>query len=535
MRVVTAAQMRTVDARAIKDFHLPANVLLEHAGLHVAKTVWQLLARTTRKRVVLFAGKGNNGGDGFVAARHLRHWGASVRVFAVADEAGLAKPVAQALRGARAFGVDVIVLDEKSERNARLNVAASDVVVDALLGTGMKDKPKSFVAKAIDLINGGNKPVVSVDLPSGIDADTGHAAGASVRATWTVTFGAPKIGLLIGEGRDAAGRIVVADIGLPKQLFATGDYTFVTAPVARHLLPVRPSWGHKGTFGRVLIVAGSRGMTGAALLCVRGAQRVGAGVVTLAGPAPLNDVFAAAIPEALTNPLPSDESDALAVEAADAVERQMKRGADVIVIGPGMTTKAGATAVVERVLQKAAVPVVVDADALNVLAKRSDLLSAVGRDRRAALVLTPHPAEMARLCSIDVQEVLAWPVELVREKAAQWQAVVVLKGSPTVTALPDGKAFINGTGTNALASGGTGDVLAGAIGGLIGQGASPADAAVAAVFVHGLAGDLAAQDAGRAGVVAGDVAHKLPQALERVRTGEVPLNYVESVDATRIF
>lgn len=535
MRIVTAAEMRAIDARAMDEFGIPGNVLLEHAGLHVAKCVWQLVQSASRRRIVIFAGKGNNGGDGFVAARHLHNWGATVRVFAVADMRRIQSDAAAAAQMARRAGIDIVTLDQSNERNARLNATAADVVVDALLGTGSRGRPKEVAARAIEIMNAVDKPVVSVDVPSGVDADTGTVVHEAVRATMTITFGAPKLGLLLREGRELSGRVVVADIGLPPTLLDDGQHTLVNADVARAKLPHRPAAGHKGTFGRVLVVAGSRGMAGAATLCVKGAQRVGAGLVTLAAPAPLNDVFAGTVPEALTQPLPHDTAGGLGADAADALELSMRK-ADVIVIGPGLTTGAGAQAVVERVLQKARVPVVIDADALNIVAARLDLLKRTrAAARRAPFVLTPHAAEMARLCSIDVSDVLERPVALARQKAEQWQAVVALKGAPTVSADADGNVFVNGTGSNVLASGGTGDVLAGAVAGLIGQGAVPADAVVAAVFAHGLAGELAARDQGDVGVVAGDVAEKLPAALVCVRNGNAVEMKTILTRAVRIF
>lgn len=537
MRVVTAAQMRAIDKRATDDFHIASNILLEHAGLHVAKAAWQLAKGSTRRRVVVFAGKGNNGGDGFVAARHLQTRGLSVRLFTTTDVGELQGDVARAAAAARAVGVDVVEPDDQSERKARLHLAAADVVVDALLGTGGRDKPAGAVAAAVGWINAAGKPVVSVDIPTGVQADTGYVPGAAVRATTTVTFGALKPGLLIGEGREAAGRVIVADIGLPKTLFSDGQLTFVTPEVARSGLPERPARGHKGTFGRLLAIAGSRGMAGAASLCVRGAQRVGAGVVTLASPASLNDVFCGTVPEALTVSLPDDGNGTLHEEAADAVARQLQT-ADALVIGPGLSTGRGAMAVVERVVHEAACPVVVDADALNVIAADRRLFARIAeRSGEAPFVLTPHPGEMARLCGVNVSDVLARPLDLAGETAARWQAVVVLKGAPTVTALPDGNVFINGTGSNALATAGTGDVLAGAIGGLIAQGASPAGAAVAAVFVHGLAGDGAGRKLGNTGVVAGDVAAALPEAMSQVRSddGGVFVGYGTGATMTRIF
>lgn len=569
MRVVTAAEMRAIDKTAIEGYGIPSLILMEHAGLAVARRSWRELVATRSRKAVVFAGRGNNGGDGVVAARHLSNWGARVKVFLAGDPERVSKDMAVQLAMARRLGIEVVPLREDTESRARLNAATADLIIDALLGTGSRGEPRGLVALAIDIINGAGRPVLAVDIPSGLDADTGAAPGPVVQATWTVTLGLPKVGLLLPPGRELAGHLVVADIGLPRALVTDSPVPAAAAPQAdekgtavgtpvagnagqaardkagadkpadgghaeapaltvwvepglvRALLPPRPPTGHKGTFGHVLVVGGARGMSGAPMLATRGAQRVGAGLVTLAGPAGLVPVFASAIMEALTRPLPDMLDGGLAPEAAAEVLQAMTR-ADVLVIGPGLSRSEAVGQVVRRVLEAAAWPVVADADALYALGEGARVLERT-RERTFPLVLTPHPGEMARLCAVTVKDVLANPLAIARDRARAWGAVVVLKGSPTVVAAPDGRAYINSTGSSALGTGGTGDVLAGAIGGLLAQGADALAAAVAGVYVHGLAGDLAAAARGPAGIVAGDVADSLPQALARARDGQGPM------------
>ncbi|MBO8141705.1 MAG: NAD(P)H-hydrate dehydratase [Firmicutes bacterium] len=514
MKVVTSQEMRAIDGQAIEEYGIPGLVLMEHAGWQVARRAWDLLADIGGRKVVVFAGTGNNGGDGCVAARHLFNWGARVRIVLAGDPNRAGPDAAKQLEMARRLGIEVVPLTAETRQKVRLNAAAADVLVDALLGTGSKGAPRGAAGQAVDILNGSGKPVVAVDIPSGVDADTGAVPGNAVQAEWTVTFGLPKVGLLLSPGRRFAGRIAVVDIGLPRMLLERGSREWVEEDFVRKLLPPRPRDGHKGTFGHVLVVGGSRGMSGAALLAARGAQRVGAGLVTVAGPASLQPVFSQAVMEALTQPLPEDPAGLVAPEASAAVLSLSAR-TDVLVIGPGLSRTPGAGEMVRRVLDGAGSPAVVDADALYALGPGGRWLESRSQER--PLVLTPHPGEMARLLDGSVADVLADPLGIAVSRARAWKAVVVLKGAPTVVADPSGQAFINSTGSDALATGGTGDVLAGAIAGLMAQGAAPLAAAVAGVYVHGLAGELAAAQLGPAGVVAGDVVERIPAALARVR------------------
>lgn len=537
MQVVTAAEMRAIDKAAVEQYGIPEIILMEHAGVALAEHAWHLVNGSTRRRVVIFVGKGNNGGDGCVAARHLHNRGATVRIILIDARDKLGRACARQLEMVERLGIEIIQLTKQTERKVHFHTAAADLVIDALLGTGARGAPKGAVRSAIEMINEAATKVLAADLPSGVDADTGAVAGVAVRADETVTFAMPKVGLLFGAGRELAGRWVVADIGLPKPLLTAGMRLRVTRQLVRDMLPVRPSWGHKGTFGRVVVVGGSKGMAGAAMLAGRGAQRVGAGLVVLAGPEELHDVFAANVPEAIGVPLPQVDG-TVAASAADQVLAALEK-ASALVIGPGLGRGDDVRTLVTRVLsevQKSGLPTVVDADGLNALAEdgvlgrggkgRSIREGAPGSGGQApSIVLTPHPGEMARLCGASVMDIVSRPIGFATEYAKRWGVIVVLKGSPTVVADPSGRVFINSTGSAALASGGTGDVLAGAIGGLIAQGASTLEAAVAGVYVHGAAGDTDFSSpehtelhrAHMAGLTAGDIAQRLSEVLARLR------------------
>lgn len=528
MQVVTAAEMRDMDRQAVERYAIPEIVLMEHAGKALADRAWQLVNGSSRRRVVIFVGKGNNGGDGCVAARHLHNRGATVRLVPIDEPNKFTGECARQLDMAARVGVEIIPLSKRTERKIQFHAAAADLIIDAVLGTGSRGAPRGAARTAIELINGAGAKVLAADLPSGVDADTGAVAGAAVLADATVTFALPKIGLLFGPGRELAGTWTAVDIGMPRQLLTGGTRHVVTADLVRDFLPVRPPAGHKGTFGRVLVVAGSQGMAGAAMLAAQGAQRVGAGLVQLAGPEMLHDVFAVGVPEAISLPL-AQVNGTVAASGAEEVLAAAQEAA-AIVIGPGLGRSDDVRSLVKRVVADASarVPVVVDADGLNALAEAGVLGRPSGgrlAGQGAGLVLTPHPGEMARLCGVTAADVVARPLEFAERYAQQWGAIVVLKSSPTVVADPQGHSYINSTGSAALASGGTGDVLAGAIGGFIAQGAPPVAAAVAAVFIHGAAGDgevveLGASPVHRphmAGLTATDVALRLPQVLAQLR------------------
>lgn len=504
--LLTGAQMRELDRTAIEDYGLPGVVLMEHAGRATAEQAVEMLSGGPA-RILVLCGKGNNGGDGFVAARWLARWGADVTVFllgAVDDVAGDARVN---LDLCLKLDLEVVCLTEVDA--LRPAVSASELVVDALLGTGLGGAPRGLVAEVIEVVNLADRPVLSVDLPSGINADTGEAYRPHVKADRTVTFGHWKRGLAVTPGRTAAGEVVLADIGLPELTMVDPNalaWLLERSDVA-DLLPPRRAEAHKGEAGRVLVIGGSPGFGGAAVLAARAAARGGAGLVTLAVPETLAGLVEQATLETMSVGLPADES-GFSKSAFAALEPRLA-AADAVAFGPGIGTSSGAARLLRDVLQASRAPVVLDADGLN-------LLAAEPASAKAPLILTPHPGEMARLLGREVAAVQADRLAAAQEAAKRYGAVVVLKGSGTVIAEPSGRLTVNPTGTPAMASGGMGDALTGLLAALLGQGLKPGAAALAGAWLHGRAGELAAGRAD-AGVLASEVIDHLPAARAELR------------------
>ncbi|HHW55888.1 MAG: NAD(P)H-hydrate dehydratase [bacterium] len=527
MWVVTAAQMRERDRWAIEEVGLPGLVLMENAGRQVAALARRLLDEGgAGKKAWIFAGKGNNGGDGLVAARYLARAGVQVETFLLAREGELRGDAAANLQICRQLGLPLVELHSSADLAALApRRAGVDLIIDALLGTGIRGPVQGFLAEVISFINEGGSPVLAIDLPSGLEADTGVCPGPVVKATDTVTLDLPKWGLCLYPGADRVGRLWVADIGMPPGAPLPEPGVFLTTPrELTDLQTARPPESHKGSWGRVLVVAGSQGMAGAAVLAARGALRSGAGLVTVASPAGVQPTVAAHLAEAMTYPLPQTPAGGLGRAAEDEL-LPLLEWASVLALGPGLGREGETQELVCSLLPRLKMPVVIDADGLTALVGRTEFLRRVP----GPVVITPHPGEMARLCGITPEEVQANRLALARQKAAEWQVTLVLKGARTIIAAPDGRAAINPTGNPGLATGGTGDVLTGIIAGLLGQGLPPFTAAVAGAFLHGAAGDLAAREMGEAGLLAGDVALYLPAAWQALKEGIDLLPFLEEL------
>lgn len=520
MRLVTAREMREIDRRAMEEYAIPGVVLMENAGRSVADAVERLLGGLGGKKVVVLCGKGNNGGDGFVAARHLLQRGAAPKVFLSCAPEEITGDAAVNLTIWQRLGQECFQLATSgSLQLLKIALLQADAVVDALYGTGFRGKATGQAGRAIEAVNAAGKPVVAVDLPSGLEADTGRVNGPCIRATVTVTFGLPKIGLVLDPGVEYCGKLVVADISLPRVLIdgAAPDRYLLTSELVSSWFAPRPATAHKGDFGHVLVVGGSRGMIGAACLTAQAALKTGAGLVTLAVPRSLQDVAAGKLTEVMTAGLPETPEGALSREALPVVAALLKKKA-VLALGPGLGQHAETVALVRELVRAAVCPLVVDADGLNAFAGEGGLPA----ERAAPLVVTPHPGEMGRLTGKRVAEVEADRVGCAAAAAREWQAVVVLKGARTVVASPDGCLGINTTGNPGMATGGSGDVLTGVVAALIAQGLDPFRAAAAAVYLHGRAGDLAAGERGEMGLTAGDICRFLPAACREIeRLGEV--------------
>jgi NAD(P)H-hydrate epimerase len=507
IRFVTAQEMRALDEETIQKKGVPGAVLMESAGRGVVEVMAGLLP-LAGKKVAVVAGPGNNGGDGYVVARHLHHRGAEVVVVRAATEEQVRGDARVHHDAARNFGVCMEDGTPAGWAEAAPLVAGADVIVDALLGTGTARPVTGHFAAVIAAMNAAPGLRVAVDLPSGLDADRGHPLGVCVEAHHTVTFAFPKLGLVTHPGFLHVGALHVVDIGIPDPLAAEhgmGGWLLDEACLAPLRRP-RPRDAHKGTFGHLLIVAGSGGKTGAAWLCGEAAARTGAGLVTIASPDEAQRALSGRVVEMMTEPLGPEPLDAAAAWSRLAALLEGKRA---VAFGPGVGRAPAMRALLERLLATWEGPLVIDADGLNLLAED---VSVLGR-RKAEVVLTPHPAEMGRLAGIPTAEVQAGRAETARRFATQHGVVVVLKGARSVIAGPGGELAINPTGNPGMASGGTGDALTGIVGALLASGLAPLAAAQTGTYLHGAAGDRAAAERGETGLLARDLIDAIPRVL----------------------
>ena len=510
MFVVTAKQMREIDRLTIEKYGVPSLTLMERAGEAVTQAILERFARNAKKGVLIVAGKGNNGGDGLVVARWLKkkRIPCEVALLARADE--LSTDAAHNLRAYLKLKgkVNEITAERLDLLSARMRKNA--VIVDAILGTGIKSEVRGFFAEAITLMNASGLPVVAVDIPSGLDTDRGIPLGVVIQAEMTVALAFPKLGEVIYPGVQYAGELVVADIGIDERAIAAvaSNTELLERETIRWLVPRRDPDTHKGSFGHLLIVAGARGKTGAAILASRAAMRSGAGLATLAAPRSLNDILASALVEVMTEPLRDNAAEEIESLSDDEWRRLLERK-NALLFGPGIGVSHATQNILRWLLRNLEIGWVIDADGLNNLVLEIDRL----RHARIPPVLTPHPGEMARLTGKSVVEVNADRVGIARSFAVEHRCHLVLKGARTVIATPDGKVFINPTGNPGMASAGMGDVLAGILTALLGQGLPPEDALKLGVYLHGFVGDTVAESKGEIGLIASDIIEGLPSGM----------------------
>jgi NAD(P)H-hydrate epimerase len=514
MRILTAAQMREADRFTIEEIGIPSLVLMENAGRQVVAAIESTYEANLEGRVAVLCGRGNNGGDGFVVARTLLQRGVETAVFvvgAVADVKGDARLNLEILGR---LGVTVVeVNDEQTWELHFSEISDCTLIVDAMFGTGLRSPLAGMMETVVADINAAGIPIVAIDLPSGLSADSAHLIGACVDASMTVTLAAPKLPLIVPPGEVYAGDIVIADIGIPREVIEglEGPYLDLLTPeYIGALLQPRAADAHKGDFGRVTIVAGSRGKTGAAFLSAMGALRSGAGLVTVATPASCLPIVASLAPEFMTEPLEDDGSGRL---RADAIERLLELDHDVIACGPGLGRGPAVAECVRALVDRATVPLVIDADGIMAFADEPGRL--VGRDERH-VIITPHPGEMARLTGTSVEDVQANRIDVATSFATTHHVYVVLKGHRTVIATPEGRVFINPTGNPGMATGGTGDVLTGMIAAWLAQLLDAEAACRLAVFLHGAAGDLAEVRDTQLAMTASDLLDHIGGALKRL-------------------
>lgn len=511
MNILTSAEMREIDRKTIEEIGIPGAVLMENAGIRIAREIADRFPCLADERIVVVAGKGNNGGDGLVVARHLSSLGAEPTVILLAAGADLRGDAALNFGIAEKLGLNVKQAPTaEAWKKARRELFQASIIVDAIFGTGLQKAAGGVFAAAINDINRARGFTIAVDIPSGLSSDTPLLIGPAVRADLTIALAAPKISHVLPPAEEYVGTLDVVGIGIPEALFEDPALTrsFVERAEIAPFLKKRKRDTHKGTYGHVLVLSGSRGKTGAATLAGRAALRMGAGLVTLGTPAGCLPAIARSTPELMVEPLAETEEGTLSEEAAVRV-LELIRGKDAVLIGPGLSTHPSTARLMATILPGIRIPVVIDADGLNIIAGEPGLLARL----RAPAVLTPHPGEFARLTGFSTKSVLERRLELASDFAVNHGVVLVLKGYRTLIASPDGRVRVNATGNPGMATGGSGDVLSGMIASLIVQEKDLSGAATAAVYVHGLSGDLAASRLGERPLIAGDLLRFLPAAV----------------------
>lgn len=499
MRIVSGAQMREIDRVIIEEKKVPGVILMEAAGKGAAEEIRSHSPEV--ESVLIIAGKGNNGGDGFVIHRWLTHWGYDCTTLLLASR--------DEIQGDARINLEILFeLNERVIEAKGLEqiedfwdeIADYDLIIDGILGTGLSGEVRGVSRQVIEWINDIDLPIVAIDIPSGLDSVRGVPLGVAVEADLTVTFALPKLGLVLYPGQSYVGHVRVIDIGIPEQVLQEAQIQrfWMTEEAIREMLPLRSKQGHKGTYGRVFILAGSKGMTGAAALTSEAVLRSGAGLVTLGIPESLNPILEMKLTEVMTDPLP-EEDGKVAFSALEQIEQWLER-ADVVAVGPGLGQSEDLSKLMQHLVKKCEKPLVIDADGINNLQDHLELL----KERSALTVLTPHPGEMSRLTGLSISEVQADRVGVAERFAKDYGVVLVLKGAATVTALPCGQTYVNSTGNDGMGTGGTGDVLTGMIAGLLAQ---RIDQWIvpSAVYLHGLAGDLQVAETNLRTLVASDL------------------------------
>jgi hydroxyethylthiazole kinase-like uncharacterized protein yjeF len=527
MKVVTSAAMREIDKRTIEEYGVPGAVLMERAGLAVVSRIKELFGR---KRVVVVAGPGNNGGDGIVVARELHNEGWDVEAFLVSSSEKLRGDALLQHNFAMKLGVKMRPVEEFLARDVSV-FRKHSIIVDAIFGTGLGKNIMGKILEVTKVINGSGLPVISVDVPSGISSDNGQVMGGAVKADYTVTFGLPKRGHLLYPGAQYTGTLIVEDIGFPREFLASERITtelLEKGDVSR-LVPERKKYSHKGDYGHVLIVAGSKGKTGAAFMAAKACLRTGAGLVTIGVPESLADVFQSRVVEEMVLVLPDRGDGSLSAKATNPILDFIDKSARTLAIGPGMGVSTETKKVIKTLIKNARSQMVVDADGINSLGDDKEIF----KDAKSPVILTPHPGEMARLIGkaqkaggkgVAVGKSLIQEIEKDRigtavRYAKETGTFLVLKGVPTIIATPEGNAFINPTGNAGMAKGGSGDVLTGMISGFLSQIGNPIDSCILGVYMHGLAGDIGASEKGQHSLIATDIIDTIPAVFLSLKQG----------------
>ncbi|MEA3437253.1 MAG: NAD(P)H-hydrate dehydratase [Thermodesulfobacteriota bacterium] len=514
MYLVTASEIQQMDRETIESFGIPGRVLMENAGLGATRVLIDQFDDIINKNVGVIAGRGNNGGDGFVISRYLAQKGSNVTVYLLAESAGVKGDAAANLKLLAPLNVPVVEIpDERSFLAQKTGMLHQEIWIDALLGTGLKSDVKGYFKNIIEFINALDKPVFSVDIPSGLNSDTGQVCGACIRAQATATFAFAKTGQMLFPGAEYTGYLEIIDIGIPDHIAKNirPKQQLLTPERIRSTFKPRIPVAHKGTTGHVLVVSGSVGKTGAAAMTAMSAMRAGAGLVTIAIPESLNPVVETQVLEAMTYPLPETENGIICESSFNKI-MDLLAGKKCLAIGPGLGEAAETKKLVHRIIKESPVTIVLDADGLNNIAGSTEIL----KKAKTPLILTPHPGEMARLMDSTAASVQKDRITCAREFAERFNVHIILKGAKTIIAHPDSNIFINPTGNPGMASGGMGDVLTGIIAGLVAQGFSPESATHAGVYLHGAAADALAEKIGPFGYLATEVMNAIPGQIKLI-------------------
>ena len=511
MKVALAEQMHDIDKSAIEEYGLPELSLMESAGHRVFEAFKNILGGVVKKSICILAGTGNNGGDALAAARYLSNGGARVKIFMIGNKDHRTASLNVQMKILRGMGIELQQLDsDRAWERLQVTLRFSDAVVDGILGTGFSGTLRPAALRLIRLVNAAKKITVSIDIPSGVEADTGAVGEAAMNATCTVALGLPKVGHYICPGAAHVGKLFIDDIGLPSDLLNDEIHqTLVDDELALTFLPNRPKDAHKGTCGKILIVAGSRGMTGAASLAAMSAMKVGAGLVTLATPESLNAIYEVKLTEVITAPLAEVKQGIIGGDKAAEKILELADKFDALLLGPGLGRERETLSLVKKIVAEVDKPMLLDADAIYAFNDTPDELKLC----KQIPILTPHLGELSALLNIPVDKLRSTLVQEVRRAAQEYRAVIVAKCETTVIGYPNGEIFISPLGNSAMASGGCGDVLAGAIAGLMKQ--TPF-APLTGVWLQGTAGNFAAEEKAE-GLTATDVMNHLPAAIKKLR------------------
>ncbi len=514
MEILTAKEMREIDRKAIEDYGIPGTILMENAGIQTIIALDEKFRDLSQKRVAVFAGKGNNGGDGAVVARHLFAKKVKIEIFLFAKKDDTSPDAKINLNIAMNMGIPIHEVENFDQLKKFENqLIHSHIFIDALLGTGITPPVKGILQYAIPFLNSLQKFTLAVDIPSGLSSDNGNVEGEVFKADMTVTFCRPKRCHFLFPAAGLVGALKVADISIPDEI-VNSENIKVHSIVQKNidfLLKERKPASHKGTYGHLLVIGGSIGKGGAAAMAALSALRIGTGLVTLAVPRSVNAAIEMNPLEVMSIPLPETKEGYIDI-AAKGKLLESKNGKSSVLIGPGISTQQETIELLLAIIPEIKVPLVIDADGLNCLVEHLDVLKKV----KGPVIITPHPGEMSRLTGNSVKEIQADRIGIAQKFAADNNVIVVLKGAGTVVALPDGEAFINTTGNPGMATAGTGDVLAGMAAGLLAQKVTPPDASKAAVYLHGLAGDRVSQKKGQVSLIASDLIEVIPSILKLI-------------------